>query len=550
VSTQPNVLLIVQEDVSPRFGCYGDDVARTPNLDRLADDGRVYDNAFCTAGVCAPSRASLLTGCAPPTIGAHHMRTGHPSDGYGDAGGGGELPTPYEAVPPHYVRAFTERLRAAGYYCTLDSKTDYQFGEPFTMWDHHGEGAGWWDECRDPDQPFFAMMTNGVTHESGMWPPDVPDRDRPDDPPDTDPDEVEVPPYIPDTPETRLALARHYDNLERSDAWVGDLLDRLAADGHAEDTLVILTADHGEGLPRCKRWPYDSGTNVPLLVRWPGAVDAGGQTDRLVSLVDVAPTVLSLAGIDVPSHVEGRPFLGPSATDRDYVFATRDRYGESYDMVRSVRDGRYRYVRHYEPDQPYVQWVPYRNVHPAMAELLRRDAANELTDAQARWMQDTRPVEELYDLHRDPHELENLADDPGHAETLDRLRSALDDWRDRVGDRRAGAEAESEMVRRVWPDGEQPTTATPTFVPNASGNRGRRATPEGDHLEGPATLSLYCATQGASIGYAIDQDHPSHWHLYTGAIDLPASEEITLRTKAIRYGYAESDVHEATFRVE
>jgi N-sulfoglucosamine sulfohydrolase len=547
MSDRPNVLLIVQEDVSPRFGCYGDDVARTPTLDGLAAAGRRYDNAFCTAGVCAPSRASLMTGCAPPTIGAHHMRTAtHDRDG---------LPDSYDAVPPHYIRGFTERLRAAGYYCTLDSKTDYQFGEPFTMWDHHGEGAGWWDNRRDPDQPFFAMMTNGVTHESGMWPPDVPDRDRPDDPPETDPDEVEVPPYIPDTQETRLALARHYDNLERSDAWVGDLLDRLAADGHAKDTLVILTADHGEGLPRCKRWPYDSGTNVPLLVRWPGEVEGGERTDRLVSLVDVAPTVLSLAGIDVPAHVEGRPFLGSSASPRDYVFATRDRYDESYDMVRSVRDGRYRYVRHYEPDQPYVQWVPYRNVHPAMAELLRRDAANELTDAQARWMQDTRPVEELYDLHRDPHELENLADDPGHAETLDRLRSALDDWRDRVGDRRAAAESETEMRRRVWPDGDQPTTATPQFVPNAPGNRGRR-TVEGDSsFEAPATMSLFCATQGAAVGYVVDPPAESteeepHWRLYTGQIDLPVGEKTTIRTKAVRYGYAESPVREATFAVE
>jgi arylsulfatase A-like enzyme len=179
----PNFLWIVMEDTSPRFGCDGDDVARTPNIDELASEGRRYTNAFCTAGVCAPSRASLMTGMYPPAVGSHHMRTRtHDVDG---------LPDSYEAVPPHYVTAFTEYLRDAGYYCTLDSKTDYQFGEPPTMWDNHAEGAGWWDDDREDGQPFLAMMTNGVTHESGMLAPeDGGDIDEP----ETDPDAVEVPP--------------------------------------------------------------------------------------------------------------------------------------------------------------------------------------------------------------------------------------------------------------------------------------------------------------------------------------------------------------------
>lgn len=193
MANRPNLLWIVLEDVSPRFGCYGDTLARTPNVDGLAADGRVYENAFCSAGVCAPSRTSMMTGRYPPALGAHHMRTTHRAGAACDAALDAELPTGYEAVPPHYVTAVSEHLRNAGYYATLDSKTDYQFGEPFTMWDHHGDGAAWWDANRDPVQPFFAVMTNDVTHESGMWPTD----DAGNTSPETDPQAVDVPPYLP-----------------------------------------------------------------------------------------------------------------------------------------------------------------------------------------------------------------------------------------------------------------------------------------------------------------------------------------------------------------
>ena len=533
----PNFLWIVLEDVSPRFGCTGDDVARTPRIDELVSDGRRYSDAFSTAGVCAPSRASLLTGMYPPSLGAHHMRTEtHDVEG---------LPDSYDAVPPHYVTAVTEYLRAAGYYCTLDSKTDYQFGEPFTMWDRHGEGAGWWDDDRTDGQPFFAMATNDVTHESGMWDPadggDVAD-------PETDPGAVDVPPYLPDTAPTRTAIARQYDNLAAADAWVGDLLERLETDGHAADTVVVLMADHGEGLPRKKRWPYDSGTNVPLVVRLPG--ESGGSThDDLVSLVDVPAATLSLAGVDPPAYMHGRPFLGPDADRREYAVSIRDRYDEAYDMVRSIRDDRFRYVRHYYPERPYVLHVPYRNAHPAMRELLRLDAERGLDDVQRRWLADSRPAEELYDLESDPHEVENVAADPEYADVLERLRDALDEWRVRTGDLHAAAEDESRMRDRVWPGGERPRTATPAFVPNAPGNRGGGTT-DGGRFEGPMTVSLYCATQGASLAYTTETGDDPHWELYGGPLRFDAGETATLRAKAVRYGYEASPEAEATFVVE
>jgi arylsulfatase A-like enzyme len=526
---RPNVLWIVMEDVSARFGCSGDDLARTPAIDDLATTGRRYPNAFSTAGVCAPSRASLMTGMYPPTIGAHHMRTQtHDVEG---------LPASYDAVPPHYVTAFSEYLRRAGYYCTLDSKTDYQFGEPTTMWDHHCEGAGWWDDRRETGQPFFAMVTNGITHESGMWAPaeggDIDD-------PETDPSRVDVPPYLVDTEPTRRAIARQYDNLARSDQWIGDLLERLEADGHAEDTIVVLTADHGEGLPRKKRWPYDSGTNVPLIVRWPGQTE-GRVCEDLVSLVDLPATTLSLAGCDVPRWMHGRPFLGPERESRDYAVSTRDRYDESYDTIRSIRGERFRYVRHYYVDRPYVQHVPYRNRHPAMKELLRRHAADDLDAVQNQWFADTRPTEELYDLRADPHEVENLAEDPAFADVLERLRGALDDWRQRTGDRGLAEESEAQLRERGWPDGEQPRTTAPAFVPNAPGNRGQEFVSGEVTLETPATLSLYCGTQGASIAYTTATGNDPHWQLYDGPLSLPEEGTLSLRAKAVRYGYAESE---------
>lgn len=535
----PNILWIVLEDTSPRLGCYGDGLARTPRIDQLAARGRRYDRMFSTTGVCAPSRASLVTGMMPQSLGAHHMRTEtHDVPG---------LPDSYECVPPHYVTAVSEYLRKAGYYCTLDIKTDYQFGEPPTMWDHHGADAGWWDPERDPEQPFFAMMTKAVTHESGMWDPrdDWPNAEgRTITTPETNPAMVTVPPYLLDTDATRQAIARQYDNIAALDRWVGALLDRLETDGHADDTVVILVGDHGEGLPRKKRWPYDTGTHVPLIVRWPGRTN-GGSSDRLVSGVDIAPTTLSIADISPPQYMEGSPVLGPFAdTPRDVVVTTRDRVDESYDMIRSVRGDRFRYVRHYYPNRPFVQHIPYRDRHPAMKELLRAHARGELDPDAARWFRTSRPAEELFDLVADPHEMENLAHQDGYAETLDRFRARLDEWRIRTGDRRA--ESEAEMRRRMWPSGSQPETTAPTFVMHGpAGTRMQRRM--GRSLTGPITVGLYCPTEGASLSWSIDD---GRWRLYDGPLRIPGGDTRTIRARAVRYGYAASDVTTGNFRVQ
>ncbi|KPK66025.1 MAG: sulfatase, partial [Planctomycetes bacterium SM23_32] len=365
-----------------------------------------------------------------------------------------ELPTPYSAVVPHYVRCFTEYLRAVGYYCTNNVKTDYQFEPPFTAWDELSRQAHWRNRP-DPDQPFFAVFNPTRTHESGMWQENCPE-------PTFDPADMVLPPYFPDTPKVREAMARMYTNIERSDAELGELLAQLEEDGLAGNTVVFHWSDHGP-LPRGKRWPYDSGVHVPMIVRWPGRIEPGTVSDRLVSTIDLGPTVLSLAGVDIPAHMQGTAFLGERAgPPRQYVYMSRDRYDESYDMVRAVRDRRYKYILNCRPELPYLLWIPYRNRHPIVQEMWRLYAAGELEGPQL-LMFGPRPVEELYDTQADPYEVNNLARDPSCEDVRERLRGALAAWRREVGD--WDEVPESEMVRRWYPDGEQPQTSAPVPVP-------------------------------------------------------------------------------------
>ncbi len=521
---RPNILWISFEDTNPYYRCYDDPVARTPNLDRLASQGCRWTHAFSTAGVCAPARSAVITGVYPISAGTHHMRTRHRNPATP------EVPTPYSAVVPHYVKCFTEYLRAEGYYCTNNEKTDYQFDPPRTAWDELSNTAHWRNRP-DPDQPFFAVFNPTRTHESGMWPDKCPA-------PTFDPAKIKLPPYFPDTLKVRESMARMYTNIERSDRELGELLQQLEDDGLAENTIVFHWSDHGP-LPRGKRWPYDSGIHVPLIVRWPGRIAPGTVSQDLVSTIDLGPTVLSVAGLPIPHHMQGQAFLGPRAKPpRTYVYASRDRYDESYDMIRAVRDQRYKYIRNYRPDLPYLLWIPYRNRHPILEEMWRLYARGELRESQLLMFQNHRPVEELYDTQTDPHEIHNLADDPAQRETLERLRGALDQWLDEVGD--MGRIPEAEMVRQWYPNGEQPHTAPVIFIPLAEPNTGREPVTDTATLPPPALLQLHCATQGASIAYTLEDGDNVHWELYTGPLRLPKGTT-TIRACAIRIGYKESE---------
>src|SRR5688572_987363 len=310
--SRPNIVWISNEDMSPHIGAYGDALARTPVLDRLARESIRYTHAFTTAPVCAPSRAAIITGMHQNAIGAQHMRTTEDRVP--------ELPGPYLAVPPHYVKAFPEYLRAAGYYTSNRAKTDYQFGVPFTIWDDLG-----------------------ATHESQIFPTSPARKGKP---LLTDPERVVVPPYYPDTPLVRLELARMYDNIADMDTQVGEILRQLESDGLADNTIVFYWSDHGDGVPRSKRSLYDSGLRVPLMIRWPrmSPAIANSVSDQLVSMIDLAPTVLAIAGVDIPNHLPGRVLVGPKATlPPEFVFGARDRMDIEYDMMRSARDRQFLY---------------------------------------------------------------------------------------------------------------------------------------------------------------------------------------------------------------
>ncbi|MBD3321960.1 MAG: sulfatase-like hydrolase/transferase, partial [Chitinivibrionales bacterium] len=352
---RPNILWVSFEDTNPYYHCYGDPVAKTPNLDRLAAEGCRWTNCFSTAGVCSPARSAIITGMYPVSIGTHHHRTKHTNPATPD------MPTPYEAVPPAYVTCFTEYLRAEGYYCCNNKKTDYQFEPPITAWDETGPEAHW-RKRPDPDQPFFAVFNPAGTHESGLWPEIRPEFTY-------DPSQVPVPPYFPDTQKVRETLARMYTNIENNDTILGERLKELEEDGLADNTIVMHWSDHGP-LPRGKRWLYDSGIHVPLIARWPGQIEPGTVLDDVVSTIDLGPTMLSCLDLPIPAHMQGQAFLGAQAKPaRKYVFAARDRRDEAYDRVRAVRDKRFKYIRNYHPEQPYLLWIPYRNKLPILQEM-------------------------------------------------------------------------------------------------------------------------------------------------------------------------------------
>jgi uncharacterized sulfatase len=418
----PNMLWISCEDISPHLGCYGDANATTPNLDRLATQGVRFTQAHHCHGVCRPARTGIILGMWPTSVGCNHMRC--------------------EGQLPRHIKPFPYYLRQAGYYCTNNSKTDYAFQwNPDEVWDESSRTAHYRNRS-NPEQPFFAVFNFTCTHESRVWPENhagvmkslpIPERH--------DPGKMVVPPYYPDTPKVRGSLARLYDIITAMDTEVGRVLRELEEDGLAENTIVFFWSDHGDGLPRAKRWIYDSGTRVPLLVRIPPSLRAGnqatpGSTDnRLVSMIDLGPTVLHLAGVDVPDHMHGRPLLGPDVpAPRPYVYAARDRIDERYDMVRMVRDGQYRYVRNFMPWYTWLRKINYAERNAIRQEMRRLLADGTLRPEAAQWLAPTRPAEELYHLDEDPFEVKNVAGDPRHAAALERLRAECDRWMLRTRD--------------------------------------------------------------------------------------------------------------------
>ncbi|MBP7140476.1 MAG: sulfatase-like hydrolase/transferase [Opitutaceae bacterium] len=419
---RPNILWITNEDMSPNLGCFGDRTAHSPNIDAFAKTAVRYTRAFSAAPVCSPSRATLITGVCANSLGNPHLRC--------------------EFSLPEGFEGYAGYLRKAGYYTTNNVKTDYN------LRDEARYVREWWNECsekahwrnRAPGQPFMAVFNIMDTHQSrsSAWPEEQFEREiasqlAPGE--RTDPATVTVPPFYPDTPSSRKAMARYYDCIAVMDHKVGAILRELEADGLADDTIVFYYSDHGMGMPRGKRLLHDSGMHVPLLIHFPKkwqrfAPGAPGSTeDRLVSFVDFAPTLLSLAGVPIPGHFQGSAFLGDAAkSPRNYVFGARDRVDEAFDTARSVRDTRWLYIRNY---RPHLSWGPpesYSDTSPFRVELLAEAAAGRLGKGPTAWLAPTRPLEELYDTRADPYQLRNLAADPAQRAVLKRMRATLHDW--------------------------------------------------------------------------------------------------------------------------
>jgi uncharacterized sulfatase len=406
---RPNILWLTCEDTGPQLGCYGDTYADTPNLDALAARGTIYSHCWSNAPVCAPARTTLISGMYPTSMGAEHMRS--------------TVPMPADSLG---ILMYPQYLQQAGYYCTNNAKEDYNLAKPGQVWHESNTKAHW--KNRAAGQPFFAIFNCEVTHESKV-------RARPHEAVHN-PQKVRVPAYHPDTPEVRQDWAQYHDQITVMDGIVGKRLEELRAAGLEDETIVFFYGDHGPGMPRCKRWPYNSGLQVPLIVYVPPKYEhlltpdcpRGGLCDRLVSFVDFAPTLLSLAGVRPPEHLQGHAFLGRfAAPEQPYVYGFRGRMDERYDLVRSVRDKRYVYLRQYMPHKIYGQHVSYMFETPTTQVWKRRFDAGQLSPEQ-RHFWERKPPEELYDLQADPDEVHNLASSPEHREVLLRMRKALRDW--------------------------------------------------------------------------------------------------------------------------
>lgn len=403
---RPNILWISSEDNGPQLGCYGDSYATTPNLDRLASRSLRFTQCWSNAPVCAPARTTIITGMWPTSLGAQHMRS--------------------EVRLPENVQLFPQLLRAAGYYCTNNSKEDYNVIKAGKVWDESSNKAHW--RNRQQQQPFFAVFNFTTTHESQI-------RMRPHQA-KHDASQVFVPPYHPDLPDVRRDWAQYYDKLEEMDQQVGKVLKQLEEDGLAEDTIVVYFGDHGSGMPRGKRWLYQSGLHVPLLIHIPPKYKAlaqefnsdGSTIDELVGFIDLAPTMLSLAGIPVPQTMQGRAILGSQrTTEPEYMVAFRDRMDERYDCSRAIRDHQYLYIRNWIPYRPQGQYLEYMFQTPTTLAWKKAFDEGQLNEAQSFFWK-PKPTEELYDLNTDPYQTVNLSSQSEHQATLDTMRKRLHEW--------------------------------------------------------------------------------------------------------------------------
>lgn len=509
----PNIVWFVTEDQSPDFfPMYGDSTISLPNLEALARDGVTFTNAYAPVPVCAPTRSGIITGMYPVTLGTQNMRTytAYAKENHPEIG----IPS-YSPIVPRNTRMFTEYLRERGYYCTNNAKEDYNFKTLESAWDDSSNKANWRNRPKR-DTPFFAVFNFNMTHESGLW-------KYTDDKLYVSPDSVPVPPIFPDDPIIRKDLAVNYSNLKRMDDAMGTLIQQLKDDGLYDNTIIFFYGDHGGPFPRYKRALYETGTKVPLVIKFQGNKKVADTNDEFVNFIDFAPTLLSWAGIEPPEHMQGKALFGQyrDTVKRHYIYTTSDRFDGMVDRLRAVRSKRYKYIRNFNINQTNALPVKYREQVPMMQRLNEMYKNGTLDSVQSLWFRTPKPVEELYDLEQDPYELTNLANKEELRDTLVQLRNLLDNWMEDTAD--LGRFPEKEMIEKWLVNGQQPQL-------------GALIISENDHH-----VTLTSNLPDATIIWK-SPEAPS-WKIYTKPI--PSQEKFM--AKAVRIGFTDSEVytHEA-----
>ena len=425
---RPNVLWVLGDDLGPQLGCYGYPLVRTPNMDRLAQQGVRFTRAHTTGPVCSASRSGFNTGLYQTSIGCHNHRS-HRKDGY---------------RLPEGARLITERLRERGYFTANvlefaegvrgTGKTDFNFTfkKPF-------DGTHW--NQRPPGQPFFAQVNFQAPHKGPAFAEARKQKEL------VDPAKAPLPPYYPDHPVVRNEVANYLDAVNLLDRQIGVLFEKLEQDKLLDNTVVFLFGDNGRCLLRSKQWLYDPGTHVPLLVRWPGVLKPGMVREDPVVALDITATSLACAGIPLPEYFHGRPLFGGQARPREFVVTARDRCDMTVDRIRAVRDRRFAYIRNFMPERPYTQWNQYiERSYPTLAVLQRLHAEGKLNAVQELFMQPSKPPVEFYDTQSDPHEVNNLASAPEHQKRLAQFSARLDRWLEETRDLGGVPETEAERA--------------------------------------------------------------------------------------------------------
>jgi len=426
---KPNIVWLVAEDQSQYFfPFYGDNSVTLPNISQLLENGIVYDGMNSPYPVCAPARSAIITGMYPNSIGTGNMRAYHYNR---------TVRTDNESILgfPYYssklaeqIKPFTQILRENGYYTTNNSKMDYNFKLREDAWDESSKEASW--EKRKKDQPFFSVFNFGVTHESQIWLRDKQELK-------VDPNDLSVPPFFPNDSLTRHALAVNYSNLVEMDKQMGEIIDKLKDQGLYENTYIFFYSDHGGPFPRHKRAIYDTGSKVPLVIKFPKRIKVKEKRNYdFLNFIDFAPTILSIVGLEIPKVYQGIAFLGSkkSKNKRNYSYSASDRFDEVTDRIRAVKTKKYKYIRNYDTNKPHALNNSYRTQMALMRHLTALNESNLLSAEQKLWFNVPKNLEEFYDLDNDPFELNNLIGEKKYSKEIENLRIQLDNWIDQIND--------------------------------------------------------------------------------------------------------------------